>query len=546
MRIHKLFILVFFGLGLGFSLAYVSREGEGGGVKHVFAEVRRGTLVSSIDLIGKVLSLQQVEIRSGVSGKALFIGAKTGEYMRAGTLIARLDSTEGEQAVRDAEDNLQIARLDLEEIMNYPSEFQLARARNALQAAKEAKENASEELRKSYEGAFDAAGNIFFDFPRIITDLQEMFYSTAISGGGIWNIDFYTTNETLRDDAKIKYDAARKAYEKASSFYRTSTRRDETHVIQTILADSDLMARAALDAIRSANNLIRAYQDEVLRKGRVPHSTSDTHLVLLSEFEGLAKSFISTLALTEKSIADDEVALARAKRFIEEGEIAFQDVEDGPDELEVRARELEVGRLREAFQEAKQILLQYEIRAPFDGILAKLNILEGDEIFFGGTIATFSTRQKVAEFSLDEKDVVGVKLGQKVVLTFDAIPDFSITGEVAEVDTLGSLSLDSAVYNAKVVFDTSDLRIKPAMKARVSIILQSRRDVLLIPNSAVKSEGELSYVEIPTEKNFASLAPPLRRAYFESGVSNSEYTEILGGLEEGDSVLVRKEIISQQ
>ena len=88
-----------------------------------------------------------------------------------------------------------------------------------------------------------------------------------------------------------------------------------------------------------------------------------------------------------------------------------------------------------------------------------------------------------------------VKVGQKVTLTFDAIEDLSITGEVAEIDTLGTVSQGVVNYAVKIVFDTQDERVKSGMSVSAAIITDVKQDVLLVPNAAVKSNDE-QYVEV--------------------------------------------------
>ncbi len=529
---------VVLGLFAGTSLAYIKHAGQGG-IQHVFAEVKRGNLISAVERVGQVLSLQEVEIRSDVSGRVLLLGAKTGEYMKAGTLIARLDPAEGEEVIREAENDLTLARLDLEEIMGPPDELVLARAKHALQEAEETNEKAGIELRKSYEDGFDSAGNAFLDLPRVLTGLQEIFYATNLSGGGAWNLDFYSAHdETLRGIVKSAHENARVAHKKAFSWYKMSTRRDEAHVIVKLIADSRSAVQKTLDAVKSAENLVRAYRDEVIQKNGSAHPISNEHLALLREFRESMDRHYSTLASAETNIEEKKTGLSRAERAIEEQRIALRKTEDGPEEFETRARQLEVERLEEALREAKQNLARYEIRAPFDGILAKLDILEGDHVFLTDLVATFSTRQKIAEITLDEKNIQEVRLGQKATLTFDSIPGLSIAGEVAEIDAAASPS-SNATYDAKIIFDSDDLRIKPGMKTNISIVTESKTAVLLVPNSALKQEEAISFVQTPIGNDLASLNPPLRRVPIRVGASNEEYTEILGGLEEGDRVFVR-------
>lgn len=555
--IKKLFLLAIFGIALGSGFAYWKHGGEKGGVRYAFAEVLRGTLISSISSTGQVLALQQVEVKSNVSAKVFLTGAKTGEYMRAGTLIARLDPTDGEEAIRDAETNLETARLALQKFVAPPDALSLLQAENALRQAEEAKKDAEEQILKSYEDGFNVVSNAFLDLPGVMTGLQDILFSSSISGSGLWNIDFYYSSfpaedakaRIFRDDARGDYDTARAAYDAAFTSYKTLSRYSSSDEIKAFIDTIYEMTKLISEAVKSVNNFIQLYQDEVAGNGRKAHATSDTHLSLLSGFTGKTNSHLSSLLSARRVIADSEASLLNAERTLEERAMSLQDLKDGPDPLDVRTKQIEVREREEALREAKQNFLDYEIRAPFDGVLAKLDIREGDEISAGSVIATFATRQKIAEISLNEMDIAGVKLGQKATLVFDAIPELTITGEVAEIDTLGATSEGVVTYNVKIVFDTDDPRVKPSMTANASIITQAKRDVLLIPNSAVRFRSSMSYVEMPRGKDLMkaaganisgiTLSSPLERQEILTGISNDEFIEVLDGLEEGDMVLWR-------
>jgi HlyD family secretion protein len=178
---------------------------------------------------------------------------------------------------------------------------------------------------------------------------------------------------------------------------------------------------------------------------------------------------------------------------------------------------------------------------PFDGVLAKVSVKKLDTIGSGTSVATLITTQKVAEISLNEVDVSKVKVGQKATLTFDAIPDLTITGLVAEIDSIGTVSQGVVTYNVKITFDTQDDRIKPGMSISSSIITDVRQDVLVVANSAIKLQNNTSYVEIfdpalvgsDSSQGVVSPIAPIKQTV-ETGLSNDTETEIVSGLKEKD------------
>ena len=217
--------------------------------------------------------------------------------------------------------------------------------------------------------------------------------------------------------------------------------------------------------------------------------------------------------------------------------------------LDIKSAELTVRQRENSLMDAKDNLSDYYIRSPFDGVIAVMNAKKGDSVSANTAIATLITKQRIAEISLNEIDVAKIKTGQKVNLTFDAVPDLNITGEVTEIDTVGTVEQGVVTYNVKTSFDTEDERVKPGMSVSAAIITDSKQDVIMVPNGAVKTRGRIHYVEmfdveIPkstgqaSQAGFASPTLPREQAV-EIGLANDSFTEIISGLKEGDQVVSR-------
>ncbi|KKT16388.1 MAG: hypothetical protein UV99_C0014G0005 [Parcubacteria group bacterium GW2011_GWC1_43_61] len=127
---------------------------------------------------------------------------------------------------------------------------------------------------------------------------------------------------------------------------------------------------------------------------------------------------------------------------------------------------------------------------------------------------------------------------------------------VAEVDAVGTVSQGVVTYIVKIAFDAQparpaggDDRIKPGMSVSAAIITEAKPNVLLVPNSAVKSQNRTSYVEIVDgdDKSLALTANVSgtilnnspRRQQIEIGTASDEFTEITSGLNEGDVIVTR-------
>ncbi len=510
--------------------------------RHVTTQVQKGILIVSITGSGQTSVSNQVDVKPKASGDIIYVGVKNGQEVKAGMLLAQIDSRDAQKAVRDAEVNLESAKLSLEKLQKPADELSILQAENSLAQAKESKQKAEDDIIKAYEDGFNTVANAFLDLPTAMAGLQDMLFSSDIGlgGGGQWNIDYYanavqTYDEKVlqyKTDTSDKYRVARTVYDKNFQDYKSASRFSERSIIESLIDETYDATKDIAEAVKSANNLIQFYQDKLTERNLKPQVFSNTHLSTLNTYTGKTNAHLLNLLSIKRTIQTSKETIVNSDRSIAEKTESLAKLKTGADALDIQSQELTIKQRENALLDAKEKLADYFIRAPFEGLIAKINVKKGDPISGNTVAAILITKQKIAEISLNEIDVAKVKAGQKATLTFDAIPDLTITGQVAEVDVIGTVSQGVVTYTIKIGFDTQDDRVKTAMSVSAAIITEAKPNVLLVPNSAVKSQGGMSYVEI-LDGNSA------RRQPVEIGASNDEFTEIAGGLKEGDLVVTR-------
>jgi RND family efflux transporter MFP subunit len=205
----------------------------------------------------------------------------------------------------------------------------------------------------------------------------------------------------------------------------------------------------------------------------------------------------------------------------------------------VTAAKAQVANAELALDQAKTAAADRKVTAPVDGTVTVVNVANGDEVT-GSTSSASSaaalvitdTTQVEAVVSLAETDVANVQVGQKATLTFDALPNLTLTGKVTEVDASGTVNSGVVSYNVTIVPDTTNPAVKGGMTVSAAIITQVVPDALAVPNSAVKSQSGTSYVQI------LQNGLPVDQTV-ETGVSNSSYTQITSGLTAGQEVVTQ-------
>lgn len=192
-----------------------------------------------------------------------------------------------------------------------------------------------------------------------------------------------------------------------------------------------------------------------------------------------------------------------------------------------------------AYMETLSEANKRRVTAPISGTVNEINVKNGDDL---GKVASGSTRQfpviigdlgtLKAVVEVNEVDIPNVSVGQKVALTFDALEDLNATGRVEKINALGTVSQGIVTYGVTIGIDTLDTRIKPQMSVSASIITDVKQNVVTVPNSAIKSERNTTYVEVLKDKQ------PERREV-EIGVANATDTEIISGVQIGESVVTQ-------
>lgn len=175
------------------------------------------------------------------------------------------------------------------------------------------------------------------------------------------------------------------------------------------------------------------------------------------------------------------------------------------------------------------------VRAPIGGIIGQVSTSKGQTVSSGTTVATLVGTEQYVDVSFNEVDVAKISLGDRATATFDAIEDLMITGRVASIDQIGTVSSGVVNYTVRIVFDTNDERVKSGMSTSITISTDTRADVLTVPNSAIKTSGGSSYVLTATSETDPSPV----QVTVEVGLADDTLTEITSGLTEGQSIVTR-------
>ena len=231
-------------------------------------------------------------------------------------------------------------------------------------------------------------------------------------------------------------------------------------------------------------------------------------------------------------------------------EVAAQQVTTA--ELGVTSAQTQIESAKLALQQAEDTAAERDVTAPIDGTVTTLNISDGDTL--GSTSSASSSAGAAtsssaassssssamvitdlssfeATVTLAEADVASVKVAQRATMTFDALPDLTLTGKVESVDNAGTVSQGVVSYTVTITPDVANESVKGGMTVTADIITNVTSDALVVPSTAVKSDSSGgNYVQILTNGS------PVNQTVV-VGTSNDTYTQITSGLTVGQKVV---------
>jgi HlyD family secretion protein len=504
--------------------------------RYVLGAVTRGTLVSSLSATGQVSASNQVDIHPKSSGQITAVYAKVGKSVREGAVLATLDPGDAGTTVRDAQLNLESAQLALQKIQQPDNAAATLSANNALASAQTS-------VNEAYADSFTTVSNAYLDLPTVVTGLDDILNNDTHSPYmSDTRMAVYAGGETIDEKRLVTnhFYAARDAYQAALNQFHNTERTTSTEGLSSLLTTTQNATQGLSDVLHETDTLIQRLNDAGAPKDETSKDTATL------------STYATTLDNTIAKLRSGSDAIASAKRALTEKQQAEKDVTKGADSADLRSAEINVEERQNALQTAQNELAKYTVRAPFSGIIAASDAHVGDDAGASTVIATIITTQKIAAVTLNEVDVVKVQEGQKATLTFDALPDLTLTGKVLQVNGVGTATQGVVSYAVQIGFDTGDDKVKPGMSVSASIITQSRPDTLIVLSGAVHTTGGSPTVQMldnpsaPAADGSVSSPSAPRSVPVEVGLSNDTQTEILSGLAEGDQVVVRTITAAQQ
>lgn len=319
-----------------------------------------------------------------------------------------------------------------------------------------------------------------------------------------------------------------------------------THTLQnSITATGTIEAVTSVTVGTQVSGIVnKLYVDynSVVKKGQVIAELDKTNLI--SELN-TAKA---NLASTESNLSYQSANMKRYLTLYKKGLVSADEYENAL--LAYRQAKEQVASSRENVQKAQTNLGYATITSPIDGTVISKSVEEGQtvaasfntpELF---TIAKDLKNMQVIA-NVDEADIGGVAVGNRVNFTVDAYPDDTFEGVVKQVRLEATTNNNVVTYEVVISAPNADLKLKPGLTANVTIFTKEQANILSVANKALRFTPtketvgkDMKIVDCKGKNKVWTLNGNTLTAHSVNiGQSDAMHTQIISGIKAGQSVV---------
>ena len=220
--------------------------------------------------------------------------------------------------------------------------------------------------------------------------------------------------------------------------------------------------------------------------------------------------------------------------------ISRQTLDDSKDELDQAVINFDIA--EQQYNLVKEIEIENNISkvyATASGTIIKREVEEGEMVrsnigsYSDGTvlIVLADLQQMIVKSSINEIDIAKISRNQQVQIQVDAFPYEKFQGVINKVSAMAVSENNVKVFPIEIQISNTDSRLRPGMSANVSIIGETRKDILVIPIRAIFSDGEGNDIVYKIQSDTLTT-----KTVVKTGLNDLLKVEIVSGLQEGDKL----------
>jgi HlyD family secretion protein len=553
------------------------------------ATVSQGDLTIGVTGSGAVAAARTVDLPFQQDGTVTSVDVKVGDQVEAGQTLAAIDPSDLQLQLQQAQATLKAAEAKLAQAKNGSATPQdLASAQASVDAAKA-------QLAQTTTGTATKAdiqsAQASVDAAQAKLDALKNPSPADLSAAETQLAQAQTNLQTQRDSlsqAKTSaYNQMQQAVDnltQAQSKYATA--KQNWDYVQATGADptnpkttdatgqtkknklSDTQKQQYYDAYVQAEAALRSAETAV-QQAQVSYDTARQNeaaqVPLLeqqvsnaqAQLDALKNPTANDIKQAQAAVTQAQASLTKLKQGGTAAEIAqakaqVTQAQSSLDKLtapaaapDITAAEASVVQAQADVATAQHNLDQATLKAPFDAVVAAVAIVPGASSGASSTgsssaAITLVDRSKLhIEVNLSETDAAKVQVGQPVTLTFDALPNVTLTGKVTTIAPSATTSQNVVTYPVQVEFDPGNTPVKVGMSATAEIQVQKVDNAVLVPSRAVQTSGNAKTVTLLQGPQRTPIVVPVR-----TGITSNGQTEITSSGGNGVPALKAGDLVS--
>ncbi len=457
--------------------------------------VRHTDFTNQVSVSGKVVAADDVNLGFKNTGTVDRVYFSVGQEIKAGTTIAKIDAKDAEKNLKDAEISLASAKLDLEKIKLQNSST-----------------NLNSDLAKAYSDGFTVASDSFLDFLPIQNGLEDLFASGDLSDNSTRIVG--ATAVGYRNQAEDLYYKAKNSYDNNLKIFRLLNRNSEHSDIENIINKTYETAKLYSDAVKSMKNFVD-YMSRETNSG--------------SDFLTMQNTLVGYASTASDRLASLSTAQINIKKYTD----VFQNTD-----INIQNAILAIDQKENAVQDAKNALEDYYIRAPFDGVITKIDAKIGELTSANEPLVSMiGAGVFQIESYVPEVNIAQIKLGDEANVTLDAYGEtVPFYAKVISIDPAETIRDGVSTYKTKFQFSEKDDRIKSGMTANVLVTTFNKPNTIVVPGGVVFDKNGKKFVQIKNDEKI------IDREVFLGSVSSLGQVEVISGLADGEMVILNPKI----
>lgn len=526
--------------------------------KYVVEDATTGSVVASVSGSGQMQAVTTVDVKPQVTETVTKVLVQPGDAVAAGQALIDLDPTNEEQALTQAQLSMKSAQLSLDKLTEAPATTTLVQDEDSVTQAEENIVNASTSLDTDYQTGFDSLSSAFIDFQNVMAGIQAFVSGNDISKSQSDPDAYINLMPTYLQagaapyatNVQSSYAAAAAAYEQNLLDYHAASRNSSPARLDSLFSETYTTAQSISESVKAVKDLLNYVVDNYPTGDgyeALPAITT-TFQTNMGNYTNTIDGDVSSISSAITSITNDKSAITNDGLTLAQASDTLSALVGGPDPLDVQTNQLSIEQEQLSLQTAQQNLADTVVRAPIAGTVSAMDAVVGEDV--PSPAASIIGNSQEAVVTLNEIDAAKVAVGDPATLTFDALPDLSVAGQVIEVDPVGTVTQGVVNYDVDVSLATPNDQIKPGMSVTVNIVTQADQNVIAVPNAAIQGSGASAYVlepatplsstDVSASAEGGILLPGgTKEVPVTTGLANDTMTEIDSGISVGDQIITQ-------